>query len=237
METDISSKELFLRYTKKNPVDFAALINRKEQEIISISPECFFLLKNNKVLSFPVKGTIKRGLTQLEDKKLRQQLTTSEKDRAELAMIVDLIRNDIGKIAKPNSVMVKQHASLETFQTLYHLYSVIEGEIDLNKKTELFLSMFPGGSITGAPKIRAMEIISELEEYKREIYTGSIGLIGFSKDINLNIAIRTIQKQKNKMVYFTGGGITIASNEDDEFDETILKSKTFFNIFEKVTFE
>ena len=93
---------------------------------------------------------------------------------------------------------------------------------------DLFSSTFTAGTMTGAPKIRAMEIISELEEYKREIYTGSIGLIGFSKDINLNIAIRTIQKQKNKMVYFTGGGITIASNEDDEFDETILKSKTFF---------
>ncbi len=237
METKISSKELFLRYTKKNPIDFASFINRNELEILSISPECFFILKDNKVLSYPVKGTIKRGSTQSEDKKMRQTLVESEKDRAELAMIVDLIRNDIGKVANPGTVLVKQHASLETFQTLYHLYSAVEGEIDLNKKTELFLSMFPGGSITGAPKIRAMEIISELEEFKREIYTGSIGIIGFSKDIILNIAIRTIQRKNDKMVYFTGGGITIASDEDAEFEETLVKSKTFFNIFEKIKFE
>lgn len=236
MECTLPSPELFTRYLHKNPVDFSAYLNLDHLEILSISPECFFTLHNNKVRSYPIKGTIGRGKTKEQDTLLRKQLINSEKDRAELSMIVDLIRNDIGKVAELGSVKVKQHASIETFHTLHHLYSLIEGRLGEKSRTELFASMFPGGSITGAPKVRSMELIAELERYKRNVYTGSIGWIGYGTDISLNIAIRTVQRMKNTLYYFVGGGITLDSNPDAEYEETLTKARSFHNIFKKATF-
>lgn len=232
----VDSASLFTQYVKKNPVDFAGFLNFSDIEILSLSPECFFTLYDDTVKSYPIKGTIKRGATPEEDILLRKQLLNSDKDLAELSMIVDLIRNDIGKIADIGSVKVKQHASLETFHTLYHLYSLVQGKITDRSRADLILSMFPGGSVTGTPKVRAMEIISELERYRRDIYTGSIGWAGYWKDMSFNIAIRTIQRKKNRLYYFVGGGIVFDSQPESEFEETLTKAKSFHNIFTNAEF-
>ncbi|HOW52024.1 MAG TPA: anthranilate synthase component I family protein [bacterium] len=234
IESDIDTASLFMQYVQKNPVDFAAYGNYDDIEFLSLSPECFFTLYENVVKSYPIKGTIGRSADPEQDIRLRKQLQSSEKDLAELSMIVDLIRNDIGKVALPGSVKVKQHASLETFHTLYHLYSVVQGTVDPDDRAGLLTALFPGGSITGTPKVRAMEIISELEPYRRGLYTGSIGWAGYGRDMAFNIAIRTIQKTGNLLYYCAGGGIVADSDPELEYEETLVKTRAFFNIFPEV---
>ncbi|HQJ60395.1 MAG TPA: chorismate-binding protein, partial [bacterium] len=173
------------------------------------------------------------GINQQEDQALKSELAQSRKDFAELAMIVDLIRNDIGKVANPGTVKVEKHAELFEFPTLFHLVSTVSGEIEKEKAIELFKSLFPGGSITGAPKISAMKIISELEEYKRNIYTGAIGFTGLGGNAVFNIPIRTVQRVGNVLIYSTGGGITFKSDPEKEFEETLVKTKAFLNIFDE----
>lgn len=233
VETDIPSWVLFYKYLTKNHADFAAFINGEKIEVLSISPECFYRVRNgNEVSSFPIKGTIKKGGNDKENSDLKLELKNSEKDYAELAMIVDLVRNDIGKHAVPGSVKVDYHAELMEFPTLLHLVSKISGKIEKNKQIELFRSLFPGGSITGAPKISAMNIISQLEKHRRNIYTGTIGFTGLNGDTVFNIPIRTIQRSGNTLIYSTGGGITWGSDPEKEFEETLIKAKAFLNIFE-----
>ncbi len=235
MHTATPSSTLFLEYTRRNPVDFAAFLNEGDLEFLSISPECFFTLYDSIVKSYPIKGTIRRGATEEEDIALRKELLASDKDMAELSMIVDLIRNDIGRVAEIGSVKVKQHASIETFKTLHHLYSLVQGKVK-GSRAALIRSMFPGGSITGAPKIRAMEVISELEPWRRGIYTGAIGWIGSAKDMAFNIAIRTVQKKGDFCAYFVGGGIVWDSEPEKEFQETLTKARSFHNIFNSAQF-
>jgi para-aminobenzoate synthetase component I len=240
IKTEIPSWVLFYKYLAKNHADYAAFINSSEVEVLSISPECFFRIENGeKVSSFPIKGTIKKGINQQEDQSLKFELAQSRKDLAELSMIVDLIRNDIGKVAVPGTVKVEKHAELFEFPTLFHLVSTVSGKIEKDKAIELFKSLFPGGSITGAPKISAMKIISELEEYKRNIYTGAIGFTGLGGNAVFNIPIRTVQKVGNVLIYSTGGGITFKSDPEKEFEETLVKTKAFLNIFDdaEIVFE
>lgn len=234
LQSSVDTASLFMQYVEKNPVDFAAYGNYDEMEFLSLSPECFFTLYENVVKSYPIKGTIGRGTDPEQDLRLRKQLLSSEKDLAELSMIVDLIRNDIGKVALPGSVKVKQHASLETFHTLYHLYSVVQGTVDPDDRAGLLTALFPGGSITGTPKVRAMEIISELEPYRRGLYTGSVGWAGYGSDMAFNIAIRTIQKAGDTLYYCAGGGIVADSDPELEYEETLVKTRAFFNIFPEV---
>jgi para-aminobenzoate synthetase component I len=233
IETGVPSWYLFYKYLSKNHADYAAFINSEETEVLSISPECFFRIENGtKVSSYPIKGTIKKESDIENNENLKKELLTSEKDRAELAMIVDLIRNDIGKIANPGSVKVEHHCKLMEFPTLFHLYSTVSGTIEKNRHIELFKSLFPGGSITGAPKVSAMKIISELEEYKRNIYTGAIGFCGINGNSVFNIPIRTVQRKGNTLIYSAGGGITWGSDPEQEFEETMVKSRAFLNIFD-----
>ncbi|MFO7735707.1 MAG: aminodeoxychorismate synthase component I [bacterium] len=227
------SGNLFIEYIRKNPVDFAAFMNFRGREIISISPESFFSLRGSKIAAHPIKGTIRRGKNCEEDKFLREQLLKSSKDRAELSMIVDLLRNDIGKIAEKASVSVENHASLLKFPTLYHLVSEIIGFTDASR-SEIITSLFPGGSITGAPKIRAMEIITECEKYRRGVYTGAVGWIGYSEDMAFNIPIRTIQRVNDKLFYHSGGGIVLDSDPQKEYEEMLVKVRSFVNIFSSV---
>ncbi len=234
IRTSATTADLFMQYVLKNPVDFAAYGSYGGTELLSLSPECFFTLYGSTVKSYPIKGTIGRANDPERDLALRKQLLSSEKDLAELSMIVDVVRNDIGKVAQVGSVKVKQHASLDTFQTLYHLFSVIQGTVDPSQRAELMTALFPGASITGAPKVRAMEIIAEIETYRRGVYTGSIGWIGYHRDMAFNIAIRTIQKQEDELYYFTGGGIVADSDPESEYDETLVKTRSFFNIFPEV---
>ncbi len=223
---------LFKNLYLKNPAPFFAFINAGDHQILSTSPERFLIKKGNRVETRPIKGTRPRGKTRSEDKKLQTELLNSRKDDAELSMIVDLMRNDIGKVCKPGSVKVTEHKRLEPYQNVYHLVSIVEGILDDNRDTvDLITATFPGGSITGCPKIRSMEIIDELEPHRRHIYTGSIGYISFHDTMDLSIAIRTATIYSDKIYFSVGGGIVYDSEPEDEFNETLHKGKTLMAAF------
>ncbi len=235
IKTRTPSWVLFEKYLSKNHVDYAVYFNCEDVEVLSISPECLLKFENfNKISSFPIKGTIKKTADETENNKLQKELENSEKDRAELAMIVDLVRNDIGKVAQAGSVNVDFHAKTMEFPTLFHLYSSVSGFIEKDRRAELFTSIFPGGSITGAPKESAMRIIGDLEKYRRNIYTGAIGFVGLNGKTVFNIPIRTVQRVGDTLIYSTGGGITWKSDPESEFEETLVKLKAFLNIFDDV---
>lgn len=229
-ETNLHPIEIYCRLREKNPAQFSALICVDENRwILSSSPELFIDLKNGKVITKPIKGTTKRGVTPEEDEKLKQQLFNSQKDAAELLMIVDLERNDLGKVCKPGSIKVNSLKKIETYASVHHLVAEIEGELENGKDIfDLICAMFPGGSITGAPKKRAMEIIDELEKTKRGVYTGSIGYIDLSGKAMFNIAIRTLVYDTGKLFLNLGGGIVYDSNPEKEYEETLQKGKAIF---------
>jgi len=165
---------------------------------------------------------------------MAQELCSSKKDEAELSMIVDLARNDLGKVCKSKTVKVTAHKRLETYNNVFHLVSDIKGTLEPNKDSiDLIKAVFPGGSITGCPKIRAMEIIEELEPVTRHIYTGSIGYISFHDTLDLSIAIRTATIYDKKIHFSIGGGIIYDSAPEDEYNETLYKGETLFNILKK----
>ncbi len=237
-ETDFDGRPytLFKKLYKKNPAPFFAYINGINHYIISTSPERFIQRDGAKIETRPIKGTKPRKKNKTEDKLMANQLCQSKKDDAELSMIVDLLRNDIGKVCKSASVKVTAHKRLETYDNVFHLVSDIKGELDPKKNSiDLIKAVFPGGSITGCPKIRAMEIIDELEPVRRHIYTGSIGYVSFHDTLDLSIAIRTATICDKKIYFSVGGGIIYDSVPEDEYDETLYKGETFFNILQKNT--
>jgi len=219
------SEDIFLNLLKKNPVDFAAYIPTETGVVLSLSPERFIRIKNRKIITEPIKGTRPRSET--NDEKMMQELLNSEKEEAELFMITDLLRNDLGKVCKIGSVNVIEKKGLKKLPAVWHTFSSIEGELrDDISPIEAWLSMSPGGSITGCPKKRAIEIIDELEEERRGAYTGSVGVIYPDGELDMNIAIRTVVQEGNRLSLGVGGGITLGSNETDEFDETMAKAKS-----------
>ena len=218
--------QLYRRLRQINPAPFAAYLGYPELVVASASPERFLQVRGRQVETRPIKGTRRRGRDLLEDAHLRQELETSPKDRAELTMIIDLERNDIGRVCSFGSVHVPELICLEEYPTVFHLVSTVRGTLsDGRDVSDLLKASFPGGSITGAPKIRAMEIIEELEPVKRGVYTGSIGYLGFDGCCDLNIVIRTFVI-KNQIAYFNaGGGIIADSDPDAEYWETIYKAQ------------
>jgi para-aminobenzoate synthetase component 1 len=219
-----------------NPAPFFAYINAGDHQIVSTSPERFIELRNGSVETRPIKGTRPRGKTPAEDDALRTELQESAKEDAELSMIVDLLRNDIGKVCRPGSVQVLEHKRLEAYQNVYHLVSIVKGELEPElDAVDLLRATFPGGSITGCPKIRAMEIIDELEPVRRHIYTGSIGYVGFDGTMDLSIAIRTATFSGGKVVFSVGGGIVFDSDPASEFEETLHKGRTLMNALESAS--
>ena len=218
--------ELFMRLNKLNPVPFSAYLNFKGFKIISSSPERFIKVNNQEIEARPIKGTRPRGKNREEDEKFKRELLKSRKDQAELYMIIDLERNDLSKICIPGSVIVKGSKVLESYSSVHHTVGIVEGKIKQDiSLIDCIRAMFPGGSITGCPKIRCMEILDELEKNNRSIYTGSIGYLSFHNTMDLNIAIRTFI-YKNKKVYFqVGGGIVIDSKPEEEYLETFDKAK------------
>lgn len=197
-----------------------------EGAIVSSSPERFIKVEDGIIETRPIKGTRPRGATPEEDKINREELLASEKDRSELLMIVDLERNDLGRIAKTGTVKVPELFVLEEYATVYHLVSTVVAEVKEEcDAVDILEATFPGGSITGAPKIRAMEVIDELEPTQRNIYTGSIGYIGFNGDIDLNIVIRTVLCKDNKAYFQVGGGIVWDSDPEMEYQESLDKAK------------
>ncbi|HEX3018893.1 MAG TPA: bifunctional anthranilate synthase component I family protein/class IV aminotransferase, partial [Chitinispirillaceae bacterium] len=196
----------------------------------STSPERFIELRGRNVETRPIKGTRPRGKTPEEDLKNRRDLENCRKDDAELSMIVDLLRNDIGKVCSAGSVKVREHKRVEAYDNVFHNVSIVDGILEENiDAVDLIRATFPGGSITGCPKIRSMEIIDEQEPFRRHIYTGSIGYIGFHDTMDLSIAIRTVTIKDKRLVYSVGGGIVYDSNPADEYQETLHKGETLMN--------
>ncbi|TCS80338.1 aminodeoxychorismate synthase component I [Tepidibacillus fermentans] len=223
--------QLYLQLREKNPAPFAAYLDIGDSYILSSSPERFIKLVDRVIETRPIKGTISRGLTPAEDAKNKSILENSEKDKAELLMIVDLERNDLGKVAKTGTVEVLDLFKVEEYTTVYHLVSTIRAVLDDGYDVvDLIQATFPGGSITGAPKIRAMEIIDELEPTKRNVYTGSIGYIDFRGNTDLNIAIRTIVIKDGTAHFQVGGGIVWDSDPVKEYDESLAKGKALFEV-------
>lgn len=223
--------EIYKKLRTINKAPFSAFLNYEDFQIISSSPERFIQIVNGIANTRPIKGTRPRGSTKEEDEKNRLELINSEKDKAELLMVVDLERNDFSKVCKSGTVKVTELFKLEEYATVFHLVSTIEGQLDDGiSAIKCIRECFPGGSITGTPKIRAMEIIEELEGLKRNIYTGSIGYFDFRGNSDFNIVIRTIVKKGNKAYFGVGGGITYDSIEEDEYNETIDKAKALMRV-------
>ncbi|MBF0101140.1 MAG: chorismate-binding protein [Desulfobacterales bacterium] len=236
MPFDGHAFSLFKTLFERNPAPFFAFIQCGDHQIVSTSPERFIHLDQNIVETRPIKGTRKRGQDNKTDEALRDSLLHSPKDDAELSMIVDLLRNDIGKVCQPNTVKVVEHKRLEAYDNVFHLISIVQGILQSDKdEVDLLAAVFPGGSITGCPKIRAMEIIDELETATRHLYTGAIGYISFHKHMDLSIAIRTAVIHKGNLVISFGGGIVYDSLPEDEYEETLHKGSTFLNIFHQHT--
>ena len=225
------SFNIYKKLRSINKAPFSAYLNFEDFQIISSSPERFIQVSNNKAHTRPIKGTRSRGHNAEEDEKNKLELINSEKDKAELLMVVDLERNDFSKVCKPHTVKVTENFKLEEYATVFHLVSTVEGELKNDvSSVRCIKECFPGGSITGTPKIRAMEIIEELEGIKRNIYTGSIGYFDFRGNCDFNIVIRTIIKKDNKAFFGVGGGITYDSIEEDEYNETLDKARALMRV-------
>jgi len=225
-DTSLSGLQIYQRLRNLSPSCFGAYFDAGDFQIISSSPERFLSYNGKIVVTQPMKGTRPRGRNKQEDACLKSALLKSPKDKAELAMIVDLERNDLGKVCDYASIKVNRMREIEKYATVYQATATIEGKLYKNKdRIDLLRACFPGGSITGCPKIRAMEIIEELEPHKRNIYTGCLGYLSFSGKMDFNILIRTILKKGNKAYFCAGGGIVADSNPQAEYQETMVKAK------------
>jgi len=225
-KTNDNPLDIYLNLRNKVKPFYGSYLNNKNYSILSFSPEKFIEKKKGVIVSFPMKGTIKRSSNPDKDYSLLNILQNSSKDKAEHLMIVDLIRNDLGKICNVGSVKVDDLFNIQSFPTVHQMISKVSGKLKKNvNETEIILSLFPGGSITGAPKERSLEIIDELENYERGIYTGSIGYITNNGDMDFNIAIRTLEIKNKIAKYPVGGGIVWDSIPKNEWLEAIQKSK------------
>jgi para-aminobenzoate synthetase component 1 len=217
---------LYERLRRQSPAPFAAYLDMGELAILSASPERFLRIAGREVRTRPIKGTRPRGATPAEDERLAAELLASAKDRAELVMIVDLERNDLGRVCEYGSVRVPELIRLETHPTVFHLVATVTGRLRPEvTPVDCLRACFPGGSITGAPKIRAMEIIEELEPTHRGPYTGAIGYLGWDGSCDLNIAIRTLTLAGGEAHFQVGGGIVADSDPDAEYEETLHKGR------------
>jgi para-aminobenzoate synthetase component 1 len=216
---------LYLRLRQANPEPFSAYLETPEATILSASPEEFLRLESGRVQSRPIKGTRPRGHTTDEDRRLANELLHSDKDRAENVMIVDLLRNDLGRVCRVGSIEVPSLFAVEPHPSVWHLVSTVTGQIREDADAvDLLRACFPGGSVTGAPKIRAMEISEELEPVRRGIYCGSIGYISFAGDMNTDIVIRTLVMTGGRLYLQVGGGIVADSDPEAEYQETLHKA-------------
>ena len=242
VESNIDDFELFKYLLPKQKTPYNFYMKNKFDTVLSFSPELFFTLKNKHITTKPMKGTVKRGDTPEQDKQLIEFLKNDEKNRAENVMIVDLLRNDLGRIAKTGSVKVSKLFEIETHKTLHQMTSQIEADLrDDIKLFDVFKSIFPCGSITGAPKISTMKVIDEVEAGARDIYCGAIGLISPDETI-FSVPIRILQKKSNEKTfrYRVGGAIVWDSSAQDEWEETLTKTKFLngeFKIIETIKVE
>jgi para-aminobenzoate synthetase component I len=223
---DGSGYELYRRLNKINPSPFSAYLNAGDHAVISSSPELFLRRRGDIIETRPMKGTRPRGKTSEEDAAIKEEFQGSQKDISELLMIVDLERNDLGKIAVPGSVKVVEERRIEPYPSVFQTIAVVQGELPKGTDNlDILKAVFPGGSITGCPKIRAMEIIDSLEPSSRGIYTGAIGYLSFHGTMDLNIAIRTMVLKNRDLYFGAGGGIVSDSDPEAEYNETLIKAR------------
>lgn len=237
---NLSPQNIFRHLRKNHPAPFSAFIKRKNDFVVSASPERFFKVQSRIISTSPIKGTRPRGKTPAEDLFFREQLLNSAKDRAENVMIVDLLRNDIGRVCRFGSVCVENLCDLEQHPTFFHLVSTINGELrDSINFSDIIKAVFPCGSVTGAPKISTMQIIDQLETVNRGLSMGAIGYsIPDSKfripnselpTQDLSVAIRTMVVKEREAIFNVGGGIVIDSDPEKEFEETLTKAKALLD--------
>jgi para-aminobenzoate synthetase component I len=221
---------LYQRLVQVSPAPYAAFMDIGGAVIASVSPESYLSLRGDRVVTRPIKGTRPRHRDPARDREARRELQASEKDRAENVMIVDLLRNDLSRVSRPGSVEVPRLLDVETHPTVHHLVSSVSGRLRAGVGPGgLLQATFPGGSITGAPKIRAMELLRELEPAPRGVYSGALGLVSFRGEMELSISIRTAVLARGIAWYGTGGGITLASDPEAEWQESLVKARAFFH--------
>ena len=226
---DCDGWSLYKRLRKMNPAPYAAYLRFGDTEILSSSPERFLRVHERNIETRPIKGTRPRGANKPEDERLASELLASVKDKAEHLMIVDLERNDLGKICEYGSVTVPEFEALESYETVHHMVSTVHGTLRPEVgMVDCIRACFPGGSITGAPKVRSMEIIDEIEPKGRGLYTGSIGYISLNGRVDLNIVIRTMVYTRGRVFFNVGGGVVADSDPQVEYDETIDKARALF---------
>jgi len=234
-ETPLQPLETALELYHSNRIAYGVFASVPGGFIISTSPEMFFKTENGQIQASPIKGTINRCRSEKEDERNKMELLHSEKNIAELAMIVDLLRNDLSLVCVPGTVKVPQFPILMTLDNVYHLYADITGELlPQTGIGEILKKTFPGGSITGCPKIRSCQIIDELESTPRGVYTGSFGKISFKGKSVFNIMIRSLFQSGTRIIFNVGGGITLLSDPEEEYEETIHKGT---NIWKAINME
>jgi len=226
VKTGLSDLQIYKRLREISPSCFSAYFNAGDYQILSSSPERFLSLEKDTVTTRPMKGTRPRGENKSQDLALKKDLLASAKDKAELMMIVDLERNDLGRVCSYDSVRTESLRELEEYSTVFQTTATVSGRLHKNKdRVDLLRACFPGGSITGCPKIRAMEIIEELEPTRRSVYTGCLGYASFSGEMDFNILIRSILKKDNMLYFGVGGGIVADSDPEEEYQETLVKAR------------
>jgi para-aminobenzoate synthetase component 1 len=224
----------YLALRNLSPAPYSAFLNLPHAQILCASPECFVSVRDGDVRTRPIKGTRPRGDDARRDRLLAEELRNHPKDRAENLMIVDLLRNDLGKSCVPGSVHVPELFGVETFANVHHLVSTVEGRLAPGRDAlDVLRDCFPGGSVTGAPKLRAMQIIEQLEPHRRGVYCGAIGYVGFDGNMDCNIAIRTLVHSGGRIRCWAGGGIVADSVMESEYRETLDKASAMLELLRR----
>jgi para-aminobenzoate synthetase component I len=235
-EAEISPAEIYWKLNSVSPMPFSAFFKNERHYAICASPERFIAKRGTKIISQPIKGTAKRGKSNQDDEEIKKQLQESEKEQSENVMIVDLVRNDLSRTAKKASVKVEELFGVYSFKQLHHMISTVISEMhDDIAFADVIKYAFPMGSMTGAPKIRAMELIDEYEKTKRGLFSGSIGYITPHQDFDFNVVIRTIlyNAAEKYLSFMVGSAITANCNEEREYEECLLKAQAMLKIFER----
>ena len=226
--------QAYLNLRRINPAPFSAWLDHPDGRILCSSPERFLKLRGDRVETKPIKGTRPRSLHGARDRAFAEELRSSGKDRAENVMIVDLLRNDLGRSCVPGSIHATRLFDVESFASVHHLVSTVTGRLEPDRHAvDLLRGCFPGGSITGAPKVRAMQIIDSIEPHRRSVYCGAIGYIGFDGNMDTNIAIRTLVQHGNAIYAWAGGGIVADSDPEAEYQESLDKAAALLEVLDR----
>ncbi len=232
-KVEVNPIDIYIKLNKKSPTPFSCFVKCDNNYLMSASPERYIQKEGSRILSQPIKGTAKRGVTLAEDKVIKDQLFGDPKERSENVMIVDLVRNDISKIAKKNTVSVNELCGIYTFPQVHQMISSVSGQVENDVSFEDILkATFPMGSMTGAPKIRAMKLIEQYEKTKRGLYSGTVGYINEKGDFDFSVVIRSIayNATNNYLSFMVGGAITALSDPEKEYDECLLKAKAMLEV-------